>query len=69
MNMNQQANLFGKDVTYLHEAMAMESLACKKFEQYQHQLSDAQQKNIANQITQHHKENFNALFNYFNSHQ
>ena len=65
----QQPQIDAKNLAYLDDTMNYEALACKKCEQYETMLTDPQQKNFVHQLAQHHKQHFDTLFNYLQSHQ
>ncbi len=58
-----------KNLSILEDQMNYESLAYKKAEFCSQSLSDAALKNVARNIAQHHKQRFDRLFQYLNSHQ
>lgn len=66
--MSQQPQIEAKNLAYLEDTMNYEALACKKLEQYETMLNDPAQKNMAHALAQHHREHFDALFNYLQSH-
>ena len=67
-NFGQQPQIEAKNLSYLEDTMNIEALACKKCEQYQTMLTDPTQKNMAQQLAQHHRQHFDSLFNYLQSH-
>ena len=65
----QMPKLDAKNLTYLDDALTYEALACKKCEQYANNLTDPAPKNLVTQLAQHHRQNYDNLLNYLNSHQ
>jgi hypothetical protein len=63
-----QANLTSKNLTILEDMLNYESLNYKKLEMYSQNCTDPQLKGICNRAAQLHKQHFNMLFNYLNSH-
>ncbi len=58
-----------KNLSLIEDQMNHEALACKKLESYASQFQDAQLKQHAAQLCQHHKAHFNSLYQYLNGHQ
>ena len=58
-----------KNLTILQDQLNQEALAYKKCDVYSTYFTDPALKNLATQMKQHHKQNFDGLFNYLNSHQ
>lgn len=67
-NMNQQPQIDAKNLSYLEDTMNYEALACKKCEHYETMLTDPAQKNMVHQLAQHHRQHFDSLFAYLQSH-
>lgn len=67
-NFSDQPRMEAKNLTYLEDALNYEALACKKCEQYESMLIDPAQKNMVHQIAQHHRQHFDTLFSYLQSH-
>jgi hypothetical protein len=63
-----KAMLTSKNLTILEDMMNLESLGYKKLSMYSQQCSDPQHKEICNKAAQLHKQHFDMLFNYLNSH-
>lgn len=57
-----------KSLTILEDQMEHEMLACKKAEQYAKTFTDPQLQNLANTLAQQHRQRFDRLFQYLNSH-
>ena len=57
-----------KSLTILEDQLQHEFLACKKAKQYAASLDNPALKNLANTIADCHRERFDRLFNYLNSH-
>lgn len=57
-----------KSLTILEDQMKHEALACKKAEHYAQTFEDAALKSLAATTARHHKERFDRLFDYLNSH-
>jgi len=63
-----QAMLTSKNLTILEDMLNYESLNYKKLEMYSQSVNDPQLKDICSKAAQLHKQHFNMLFNYLNSH-
>ncbi len=63
-----QAQIDLKNLTFLEDTMNLEALACKKCETYAQAFTDPNCKTLANQLSQHHRQRFDALYNYLKSH-
>ena len=57
-----------KSLTILEDQMQHEFLACKKAEQYARSFDNPALKNLAGTMARHHRERFDRLFDYLNSH-
>lgn len=57
-----------KNLTMLQEQLMKEALLYKKCNVSAAQFNDAKLKSLASRIALHHKQRFDALFNYLNSH-
>lgn len=64
----QQPQLESKNLTIIEDQLNHEALAYKKCVYYSQNLTDSNLKNLSSQIAQHHKQHFDSLFNYLNSH-
>ena len=67
-NMNKP-QIESKNLTILEDQLNHEALAYKKSEVYSNYFTDPSLKTMSNQIAQHHRQNFDNLLNYLNSHQ
>jgi len=63
-----QAMLTSKNLTILEDMLNYESLNYKKLDMYARTCNDPQLKNVCNKAAQLHKQHFDMLFNYLNSH-
>ena len=57
-----------KSLTILGDQMQHEFVACRKAEFYASEFGDPQLKAIATQLASDHRQRFDRLFNYLNSH-
>ena len=57
-----------KSFTILEDQLQHEFLACRKAEQYAQSFENPALKNLAGSMAQHHRERFDRLFDYLNSH-
>ena len=57
-----------KSLTIIEDQLQHEFLACKKAQEYACSFSNPDLKNLANTVAQHHRERFDRLFDYLNSH-
>lgn len=67
-NQQGQAMLSSKNLTILEDMLNYESLYYKKLNLYSQSCNDPQLKDICNRAAQLHKQHFDVLFNYLNSH-
>lgn len=65
----QQPQIESKNLMILEDQMNHEALALKKCELYAQYFTDVNLKNSVNQIAQHHKQHFENLLQYLNTHQ
>lgn len=63
-----QAMLSSKNLVILEDMLNYESLNYKKLDLYSQSCNDPQLKDVCNKAAQLHKQHFNMLFNYLNSH-
>lgn len=63
-----QAMITSKNLTILEDMMNYESLFYKKIDMYSKSCNDPQLKDICNKAAQLHKNHFDILYNYLNSH-
>ena len=66
--MQNQKTLESKSLTILGDQMQHEYVACRKAEFYASSFTDPQLKAVASQLAGDHRQRFNRLFNYLNSH-
>lgn len=64
----QQSMLTSKNLTILEDMLNYESLNYKKLDMYSQSCNDAQLKDVCSKAAQLHKQHFDMLFNYLNSH-
>lgn len=62
------AQIAQKNLTMLQEQMAKEALLYKKCNVSAAQFDDAKLKSLAQKIAMHHKQRFDALYSYLNTH-
>ena len=60
--------LFAKSLTILEDQMQHEFLACKKAEHYAQTFADPTLRDLANNLAYGHRERFERLLSYLNSH-
>lgn len=65
--MNQQT-IDTKSLSILHDQMEYEAVAAKKAASYMNQFQDQALCNLAGTLAAHHKNHFEALYTYLNSH-
>lgn len=63
-----QAMLTSKNLTILEDMMNYETLFYKKLDMYSQSVNDPQLKDLCTRAAQFHKQHFDILFNYLNSH-
>ncbi len=61
--------LESNNLKVIKDQLGYESLLNKKFNEYANQCTDQNLKNICNEASQTHKQNFNTLKAYLDSHQ
>lgn len=64
-----QPQLTATNLKVLTDQMHHEALASKKCDHYAQQIADPALKGLVASLSQHHRANFDKLFNYLNSHQ
>lgn len=62
-----QCSMDTKTLSLLKDQMEHEAVACKKMEAYAAQFSDQTLAGHANNLACHHRDHFDALFNYLNN--
>ena len=65
---NGSTTIQSKSLTIIEDQLQGESLACKKAQEYAACFQNPDLKNLANAVAQHHRERFDRLFDYLNSH-
>lgn len=68
MQQRQQQPMDAKILTILKDQMEHEAVACKKYEAYSMEFSDQNLAQHAGNLANHHKQHFEALFQYLNTH-
>ncbi|AKL93875.1 hypothetical protein CACET_c03590 [Clostridium aceticum] len=70
-NMNNQATpqLDANNLKILEDQLNYEAMMNKKFATYAGYCTDTELKNLCQQAAQKHKQHYNELLNYLNSHQ
>ena len=63
-----ETTLQSKSLTILEDQMQHEFIACKKAEHYASTFEDKQLGDLANQLAACHRQRYDRLFNYLNSH-
>lgn len=66
---NPVPQISSKDLSMIEDQLSHEALAYKKCQAYAGYFMDTNAQNLANQLAQHHKQNFTNLLDYLNSHQ
>ena len=61
--------LDSNNLKVLEDQLTHESLLAKKFSNYATNCTDTELKNLCQQASQQHKQHYNELLNYLNSHQ
>lgn len=69
MNNQTSAKLDANNLKILEDQLNYEALMNKKFSTYAGYCTDAELKNLCQQAAQKHKQHYNELYNYLNSHQ
>ncbi|MBQ9264737.1 MAG: hypothetical protein IJ189_11115 [Clostridia bacterium] len=64
---NQQGcTLTSKDLAVLEDQLTHVAMGCRIAEQYANQFQNAQLKNMAATVAQHHRQHYDALFAFLN---
>lgn len=58
--------LTSKDLSVLEDQLNHMAMGCRIAEQYAGQFQDAQMKNMASTVAQHHRQHYDALFAFLN---
>jgi hypothetical protein len=70
MNISQNApQIESKNLMMIEDQMKHEALAFKKSEVYANYFTDPALKSLANDISNMHKQHFDGLYKYLNTHQ
>jgi hypothetical protein len=71
MGIGSQGNkqLASKNLSILEDQLNQEALLVKKFQNYASQCQDTQLQNMCNQMASKHKNHYETLLSYLNSHQ
>ena len=65
---NQNSMIQTKSLTILADQLQHEYVACRKAEFYASNFADPQLQTVATQLANDHRQRFDRLFNYLNSH-
>ena len=65
----QGSQIEAKNLMILEDQATQEMIASKKMEAFASQMSDTQGRGMASQLAQRHRNHFNSLLNYLNSHE
>lgn len=68
MNVECGKNIDANNLKVLEDQLNYESLMTKKFSSYANYCTDTELKNLCQQSSQKHKQHYNELLNYLNSH-
>ncbi len=69
MNNSNSLEIESKNLTILEDQLKHEALASKKSEVYVNYFTDPALKSCAQQLADHHRDNFNNLLSYLETHQ
>ena len=64
----QSPKIETKNLTIIEDQATQEMVMSKKMEHYSTQLTDQQAKNMATELARNHRNHFDNLLNYLNSH-
>lgn len=67
-NASGMPQIESKNLGLIQDQMYHEALAAKKLQSYATQFSDAQLKQFAQDLSQHHRAHFNSLHQYLSTH-
>lgn len=68
MSQNQPKGLTSKELALLEDQLGQEALASKKCDNYAQRFTEPALKTFASQIAQHHRQRYDNLMRYLNSH-
>ena len=60
--------ILSKSLSLMEDQMKQEALAVKKCNLYSTYFTDANLKTLSSELAQHHKQRFDELYDYLNSH-
>jgi hypothetical protein len=60
--------LSSRNLSILEDQLAQESIMVLKLRQYSRQCQDSELKNLCNRLAEKHRNHYNSLLNYINSH-
>jgi hypothetical protein len=66
--MEQNAQIDSRNLASLENLMNYEALLCKKCSHYTGSLTDPGSRELSQSLAQHHRQRYNALFDYLQSH-
>ncbi|MCM0649891.1 hypothetical protein NBE98_16105 [Clostridium swellfunianum] len=66
---NQKPQLDSNNLKVIQDQISYEALMTKKYNEYASMCTDQNLKNLCNQASQTHKQSFDGLKNYLDSHQ
>ena len=69
MNNSQNKQIEANNLKVISDQIGSEALLNKKYSEYANQCTDANLKALCNEASQIHKQNFNSLKTYLDSHQ
>ncbi len=67
-NTGNMPEIESKNLTIIEDQLKYEALAAKKSDVYAQYFADPALKSCAQQLANHHRDNFNNLLNYLESH-
>lgn len=69
MAMNDNKQIESNNLKVLQDQLGYEALLNKKYSEYSNRCTDASLRNLCNEASKVHKDNFNTLKSYLDSHQ
>jgi len=67
-NSSDIEQLSSRNLSILDDQLAQESIMTLKLRKYSKQCQDSELKNLCNRLAEKHKDHYNTLLNYMNSH-
>jgi len=67
-NQNADSQIDAKSLSYIEDMLSHEAMAYKKYQVYGGYFNDSALKTMANNCAMHHKQHFDALQTYMNTH-